>query len=149
MICAAFLRFEYSRMLTWTPSVGGSWNRAICVRHVALSSSIFKSGISGSVRMACCDRAVGNSPHFRGWQLCLIVWNVRMAWTTLSSFDEISILFEKTQQSLGPRYVVWNIGELSRTISRFHQNNDNVVQVRRRFVPKMGRVADGCYDLLY
>jgi hypothetical protein len=52
-------------------------------------------------------------------------------------------LFETTPQSLGPRNVVWNVCELSRTISRFHQHNDNVVQVRRRFVRKRGRVADG------
>ncbi len=58
-------------------------------------------------------------------------------------FDEISWLFDTTRQSLGPRNVVWNIGELSRTITRFHQNNDNVVKVRRRFVRKRGRVADG------
>ena len=35
-------------------------------------------------------------------------------------FDEISLLFETTQQSLGPRYVVWNVGELSR-ITRLYQ----------------------------
>jgi hypothetical protein len=90
-------------------------------------------------------RTIRQNCQPRGWNFGTNVWNVRMAWTRLSSlFDEISILFEKTQQSLGPRNVVWNIGELSRTISRFHQNNDNVVQVRRRFVPKRGRVADGC-----
>ncbi len=61
------------------------------------------------------------STWIRGWQFWRIVWNVRMAWTMLSSFDEISLLFETTQQSLGPRNVVWNIGELSRTITRFHQ----------------------------
>ncbi len=75
-------------------------------------------------------------------------WNVRMAWSTLSLFDEISILFEKTQQSLGPRNVVWNIGELSRTISRFHQNNDNVVQVPRRFVQKGGELPTAVLALI-
>jgi hypothetical protein len=49
-------------------------------------------------------------------------------------FDRISWLFETTQQSLGPLNVVWNVGELSRTITRFHQNNDKVVKVRRRSV---------------
>ncbi len=32
-------------------------------------------------------------------------------------FDEISWLYETTPQSLGPRYVVWNVAELSRTIT--------------------------------
>jgi hypothetical protein len=61
-------------------------------------------------------------------------------------FDEISLLFETTQQSLGPRYVVWNVGELSR-ITRLYQNNDNVVRVLRRLVAKMGWVADGWMNL--
>jgi hypothetical protein len=56
-----------------------------------------------------------------GWNFGVNVRNVRMEWTMLSSFDEISLLFETTQQSLGPRNVVWNIGELSWTITRFHQ----------------------------
>jgi hypothetical protein len=58
--------------------------------------------------------AVGNSPHF---------WNESP--TDLDNiyhhFDEISLLFETSPQSLGPRNVVWNIGELSRTITRFNQ----------------------------
>ncbi len=54
-------------------------------------------------------------------------------------FYEISLLFETTQQSLGPRNVGWNVAELSRTITRFHQNDDNFIQVRRRFVPNSRR----------
>ncbi len=48
-------------------------------------------------------------------------------------FDEISWLFETTRQHFRPRYVVLAIAELSRTITRFHQNNDNVVQAMRTF----------------
>ncbi len=66
-----------------------------------------------------------------------------MTRTMLSSFDEISLLFETTQQSLGAtlrglkyRWVVSNNNEVS-------SNDDDVVQVRRRLVPKRGRVADG------
>jgi hypothetical protein len=48
-------------------------------------------------------------------------------------FDEISLFFETTRQYFRPRYVVLAIAELSRTITRFHQNNDNVVQAMRTF----------------
>jgi hypothetical protein len=47
--------------------------------------------------------------------------------------DEISILFETTRKHFRPRYVVLAIAELSRTISRFHQHNDDVVQTMRTF----------------
>ncbi len=48
-------------------------------------------------------------------------------------FDEISLLFETTRQHFRPRYVVLAIAELPRTITRFHQNDDNVVQAMRTF----------------
>jgi hypothetical protein len=57
--------------------------------------------------------------------------------------DETDPLLRLQKSSFGAHKF---IGELSRRITRFHQNNDNVVQVRRRFVPKMGRVANGCWD---
>ncbi len=47
--------------------------------------------------------------------------NLLRTWTTLSLFDEISILFETTRQHFRPRNVVLSIAELSRTTSRFHQ----------------------------
>jgi CRP-like cAMP-binding protein len=47
-------------------------------------------------------------------------------------FDEMSLLFETTRQHCRPRNVVLAIAEFSRTISRFHQN-DNVVQAMRTF----------------
>jgi len=59
--------------------------------------------------------------------------NLLRTWTTLSLFDEISWLFETTRQHFRPRNVVLAIAELSRTITRFHQNNDNVVQAMRTF----------------
>ena len=112
------------------------------------------------------ETAVGNSPLFFGknqafgnqgtcsyetsdvdfeirecaWQFCRIVWNVHMAWTTLSSFDEISqglgniiiilmqpprawetlsafwcnvVMVQKTRHSFRPRKVVPAIDELS------------------------------------
>ncbi len=47
-------------------------------------------------------------------------------------FDEISLLFETTQQSLGLK--CWRVASNNNEI---HQNNDNVVQVSRRLSKKV------------
>ena len=59
--------------------------------------------------------------------------NLLRTWILLSSFDETSLLFETTRQHFRPRNVVLAIAELSRTITRFHQNDDNVIQAMRTF----------------
>ena len=70
--------------------------------------------------------------------------NLLRIWITLSSFDEISLLFETTHQHFRPRYVVLAIAESSRTITKFHQNDDNVIQAMRTFQP----IRQNCQPLI-
>ncbi len=72
--------------------------------------------------------------HEFSWNFGVNIWNVRMAWTMLSSFDEISLFFETTQQSLGPRNSETLASFLNN--SELHPNDDNVAQARGRFVQK-------------
>ncbi len=74
---------------------------------------------------------------------CMKCQHVSMAWTMLSSFwwnlvivRDNSAIARTTLRGLKYRWVVSNNNEIS-------SNDDNVVQVRRRFVRKRGRVADG------
>ncbi len=71
------------------------------------------------------------------WKCRRIVWNVRIAWTTLSLcwwnlviVRDNSTTFQITLRGPSDCLVV------SRTIRRFHQHNDNGVQVRSRFIQK-------------
>ncbi len=65
----------------------------------------------------CSRQLTDISDHVTCPSDCLVLYR------TITRFhqNDDNIVQETTQQSLGPRNVVWNIGELSRTITRFHQ----------------------------
>ncbi len=95
---------------------------------------IFQSGISGSGRNMMCwfsSDAMTFCNNFARWLQKIVatcdvlfflgcydlfwraLWNVHMAWATLSSFWCNLVIVQTTRQSLGPRYVVWNFVGLS------------------------------------